>query len=157
MFMLSTGLQVVTLVLISLLVGAMFGIWRGYDPAGFSPGAFVEVHQGAVRGLNLLLPMMGLSTIVLVIVLAVLARSRPRALWLYAGAVLLLVIAAAITRFANQPINDQVMGWSPSTVPDNWAALRDGWWSWHMARLASAFAAELLLIAAIFIDRDSGA
>ena len=43
-------------VLISLVAGSMFGIWRGYDPALYAPATFVEVHQGAVRGLNTLLP-----------------------------------------------------------------------------------------------------
>src|SRR5690606_22075800 len=57
---LSRILHTAVLVVVSLLVGAMFGVWRGYDPAMFSPATFVEVQQGAIRGLNDLLPFIGL-------------------------------------------------------------------------------------------------
>lgn len=146
-------LQVASLVIVSLVVGAMFGIWRGYDPAVYSAATFVEVHQGAVRGLNDLLPFMGLACISLVVVLAVLARKRPPVAWRYGAAAAALAIAGLITRFGNQPINDIVMSWG-ATPPDGWEGLRDTWWNWHLARLAAGFVGEVLLINAIFADRD---
>jgi hypothetical protein len=65
-----------------------------------------------------------------------------------------IAIGGAITRLANQPINDLVMAWTPTSLPDNWTALRDSWWGWHLGRLAVTIGAELLLIAAVFADRE---
>ena len=151
----TTLAQVAALLLISLLAGSMFGIWRGYDPALYAPTTFVETHQGAVHGLNMLLPAMAIAALVLVVVLAVLARSRPMTLALYGAAALAIVIGGLITRLANQPINDLVMAWTPTSLPENWTALRDSWWGWHLVRLAATIGAELLLIAAVFADREA--
>jgi hypothetical protein len=140
-------LQVASLVVTSLLVGSMFGIWRGFNPATFSPATFVEVQQGAIHGLNDLLPIMGLVSVVLTLGLAFLARRRGTRL-LYGGAAAALILAGAVTRLCNQPINDIVMSWS-GTPPEGWQALRDSWWSWHIVRLAAAFVGELFLINAV--------
>jgi hypothetical protein len=150
----TTLAHVAALLLVSLVAGSMFGIWRGYDPALYAPATFVEVHQGAVRGLNTLLPAMAIAALVLTVVLAVLGRGKPTAPWLYIAAAIAIAIGGAITRLANQPINDLVMTWTPTGLPDNWTALRDGWWGWHLARLAATVGAELLLIAAVFADRE---
>ena len=150
---LSRILHTAVLVVVSLLVGAMFGVWRGYDPAMFSPATFVEVQQGAIRGLNDLLPFIGLASIAMVVALAFLARKRPQLMWRYGAAAVALATAGVVTRFGNQPINDIVMTWS-TTPPDGWQTLRDTWWNWHLVRLAAAFIGELLLISAIFADRD---
>jgi len=150
----TTLAQVAALLLVSLVAGSMFGIWRGYDPGLYAPATFVEVHQGAVRGLNTLLPAMAIAALVLTVMLAVLGRGKPTALWLYIAAAIAIAIGGAITRLANQPINDLVMAWTPTGLPDNWTALRDSWWSWHLARLAATVGAELLLIAAVFADRE---
>lgn len=107
----TTALQVLSLLLISLIVGSMFGIWRGYNPATFSPATFVEVHQGAVRGLNILLPAMALVCILAVVALAWLARGMPQSLWLYIAAAVAMVAGGLITRFGNQPINAVIMAW----------------------------------------------
>ena len=140
-------LQVASLVVTSLLVGSMFGVWQGFDPVSFSPTTFVEVQQGAIRGLNTLLPAMGVVSIALTFVLGYFARGR-RTRVLYVGAAVALAVAGIITRFENQPINDIVMAWR-GTPPEGWQALRDIWWSWHLARLAAAFAGEVLLINAV--------
>ena len=150
---LSKILHTASLVVVSLLVGAMFGVWRGYDPASFSPATFVEVQQGAIRGLNDLLPFMGMGCIALTVALAALARKRAPVMWRYVAAAAALAVAGIITRFGNQPINDIVMTWS-TTPPDGWQALRDTWSNWHLARLAAGLVGMILLINAIFADRS---
>lgn len=150
---LSTGAQALSLLLISLVVGSMFGIWRGYDFAQYTPATYLEVHQGSVRGLNLLLPALAIATLVLVVGLAISARGIPGALWLYVAAALLIVAGGLITRFVNQPINDQIMAWSATALPADWTSIRDVWRNAHLARLGATFAAELLLILAIFAHR----
>lgn len=145
------SLQAASLVVLSLVVGAMFGIWRGYDPGLYSASTFVEVHQGAVHGLNALLPIMGLVSIAMVAALAWLARMRPRVLWRYIAAVGAMAVAGLITRFGNQPLNDVVMTWT-ATPPEGWEAVRDTWWNLHLVRLAAGFLGQLLLINAVLSD-----
>jgi uncharacterized membrane protein len=149
-----TTAQVLALLLVGLVAGSMFGIWRGYDVTAFTPATFVEVHQGAVRGLNILLPAMAAAALALTLLLAVLGRNRPAVLGLYLAAALAIIAGGIITRFFNQPINDQIMAWTPAAIPADWTTLRDSWWSWHLIRLATTLGAELLLIVAVFAHRD---
>jgi Domain of unknown function (DUF1772) len=150
-----TLLQGLALVLVSLVLGTVFGIWRGYDPATYSAATFIEVQQGAVRGLNVLIPALGLATLVVAAILAVTARGETPAFWLYLAAIVALAIGGLVTRFGNQPINDQVMAWSAANIPADWTAIRDRWWSFHLLRLAASSVGELLLISAIFAQRGA--
>ena len=97
------------LVLLALLVGTMFGIWVGANPAGLSAAAYVEQQQNAIRSLNTLLPVMGAICIALAITLALLTKTDRRSRYLLLGAAMLMLVAAIVTRIGNQPINAVVM------------------------------------------------
>ena len=43
------------LLLVSLLVGTMFGIWLGFNPVSLSAGAYVEHQQQAIRALQVVM------------------------------------------------------------------------------------------------------
>lgn len=150
-----TVLQSVTLLLVALVAGSVFGIWRGYNPAAYSAGTFLEVHQGAVRGLNVLLPIMGLGAIILTLVLAWLAyRARNTvAASYYAFTAGAMIVAAVVTRAFNQPINAEVMQWTAAAMPSEWTDLRDTWWRWHLVRTGVTIIAFLFLLCAVFSDR----
>ncbi|MCD6074703.1 MAG: hypothetical protein K0Q70_1586 [Rhodospirillales bacterium] len=150
----STVLQFLAILFISLVLGSVFGIWLGYNPAAYSAATFVEVHQGAVRGLNTMLPALALAALVLAAILAFLARARPPIMWLYIASIVAIAIGGVITRGVNQPINAEIMNWVATAPPDNWMELRDKWWHWHVARLVATACGEMLLIAAVFTDRD---
>lgn len=140
--------------LLGLVTGSMFAIWLGYPIVSYSPSTFVEVHQGAVRGLNTALPAMAAAALVLVAVLAVMARRQPPIMWLYLTVAGLVVVGGLITRFINQPINAQVMTWTAASLPTEWSEVRQLWWTWHQVRFATTSIAQVLLITAIFIDRE---
>lgn len=146
-----------SLLLTALLVGTMFGIWLGFNPAALSATAYVEVQQNAIRSLNVALPLLGLCCILLTATLAVLARRDRRTRYLLIAAVLCLVAAGLITRFANQPINAVVITWSPQAPAANWAELRDTWWYWHVWRtIAGVAALALTLLADVGARRGPG-
>lgn len=113
------------LFVLALLVGAMFGIWVGANPSALSATAYVEQQQNAIRSLNTLLPVMGAVCIGLAAALAWLSRTDARSLFMLVGAVVLLVCAALVTRFGNQPINAVVITWSAQSPPAEWVQLRD--------------------------------
>lgn len=146
------GLQFVDIMTVALLAGTVFGVWRGYDPAGYSPAAFLEIHQGAVRGLNTLLPAMGAAALLLTGLLAWSAKGTPLPFRLYLVAMAAMVTAGLVTRFGNQPINATVMTWTAGDMPSGWETLRDTWWRWHMIRVGATIAALAVLVAAVLAD-----
>jgi asparagine N-glycosylation enzyme membrane subunit Stt3 len=148
--MLIVAIRFVSLFLTALLVGTMFGIWLGYNPVALSSSAFIEMQQNAIRALNVSMPVLGLICIILTAALAALTKTDKRARWLLITAALCLVAAGLITRFANQPINAVVMGWSAQAPAGDWTELRDTWWQWHTLRtMAAVIGFGLALFAAV--------
>lgn len=141
------------IVLLALLVGTMFGIWIGFNPASLSALAYVEQQQNAIRSLNTLLPIMGAMCILLTVVLAFLSKGDSRGRHLLIAAAVLMIGAALVTRFANQPINAVVMTWSADAPAANWAQLRDEWWQWHIVRSLAGLAALALTVAAVLVSK----
>lgn len=139
----------VLLVLLSLLVGTMFGIWVGYNPARLSALSYVEQQQNAIRAFNTLLPGMGAVCILLTAVLAFRGRSGSRVRNLHIAAAILMVVAAVVTRFGNQPINAVVMTWNAQAPDANWMQLRDTWWGWHIVRSIAGIGALALTFIAV--------
>lgn len=148
-------LRFLVLVLFAMVAGSVFGIWRGYDPTTYTAATFVEMHQGAVRGLNALLPGLAFASIACTLALTWFARGKGTVLWLYVAALLLMVGAGVVTRFVNQPINAQVVNWVVGSLPSDWEELRAAWWDWHVVRTGFSVFAYALLVAAILQDRDS--
>jgi len=136
------------LLLGSLLVGTMFGIWLGFNPVSLSAGAYVEHQQQAIRALNTPMPILGLTCIVLTVALAAFERGNSPAWYFLVIAVADFAVAGIITRFANQPLNAQMMMWTPLAPPPNWMELRDAWWNWHIARTAAGVFGQSFLILA---------
>ncbi len=77
--MTATAIRFISLLLTSLLVGTMFGVWLGFDPAALSATAYAEMQQNAIRSLNVSLPILGFVCILLTAALAVLSREDKRA------------------------------------------------------------------------------
>ena len=154
--MLVSAIRFASLFLTSLLVGAMFGIWLGFDPSALTASAYVEMQQNAIRALNISFPILGLVCILLTTALAALTKSDKPGRYLLVAAAICLAIAGVVTRFGNQPINALVMTWSPQSPAANWIELRDTWWHWHILRtVAGVSALTLALLAALRGQRDS--
>ncbi len=154
--MLISSIRFVSLLLTSLLVGAMFGIWLGFNPSALTATAYVEMQQNAIRALNISFPVLGLVCGLLTAALAALTKSDKLGRYLLVAAAICLVTAGVVTRFGNQPINALVMTWSPASPAANWMELRDTWWHWHILRtVAGVSALTLALLAALRGKRDS--
>jgi hypothetical protein len=146
--MLAQILAFANLLLASLVVGTMFGIWLGYNPMDLAPAVYIAQQQQAIRALNVTMPILGGITALLTIAAAVLARADRTRLGVLVAAAACFVVAGLITRFLNQPINAVVMTWSADAPPSNWAELRDLWWRWHVMRTVVGIGGLGLLIAA---------
>ena len=144
------------LLLASLVVGAMFGVWLSFDPEGLQPAFYVALQQHGIAALNVAMPRLGGVAALLTILAAWLARGDPTRLALFAAAAVCVVAAGLITRFLNQPINAVVMTWSPESPPGDWMQLRDAWWRWHIVRTAIGVCGLGLLIAATLSRASAG-
>jgi uncharacterized membrane protein len=121
----------------------------GFNPANLSASAYVEQQQNAILALNVLLPATGAACVVLTLVLAFMAGDDRRSRYLLVAVAALLVVAALVTKFGNQPINAIVSTWSAQAPAANWAQLRDAWWNWHIVRSIAGVAALALLVLAV--------
>jgi uncharacterized membrane protein len=132
----------------ALLVGAMFAVWLVFNPAGLDAGTYVALQQQGVRTLHPALPILGVATILVTIIAAVLGRADSTRFWLLIATAACLAASGLITRFLNMPINAIVMTWGSDSLPSNWMALRNAWWRWHCFRLVTGLAGFSLLLAA---------
>ena len=146
--MLALMIDFANLLLAALVVGAMFGVWLVFNPAGLDASFYIALHQQGVRALNKRMPALGAATTLLTIAAAALGRVNVTRFRLLTATVVCFVATGLITRFLNQPINAIVMTWSASSPPSNWTGLRDKWWRWHLIRLATGLVGLSLLIAA---------
>jgi Domain of unknown function (DUF1772). len=131
----------------ALVVGAMFGIWLGFDPRGLTASAYVEQQQTAIRALNVVMPVLGAIAIALTIGQAWLVRSSRVSFRLLLSGAVLLMAAGLITRFGNQPINARVITWNAVAPPTVWIEARDEWWHFHVLRTIAGLAALACIIA----------
>jgi hypothetical protein len=106
----------------------------------------VEHQQGAIMALNVLMPALGLTTIILTLLSAFLQKNDKQVFVILIIAVVILFISGLITKFGNQPINALVMTWHTTNVPDDWTLLRDKWWPFHQVRTICAVIAFFLII-----------
>ncbi len=136
---------------LALVVGAMFGVWLIFDPAGLDAGSYLTQQQIGIRKLNTVMPLLGALSIILAAVLTFLARDNHVRLILLIGTVICIVAAGLITRFGNQPINTIVMTWQQCSAPAEWTQLRDEWWRCHILRFCFGFVGLSLMIVATII------
>lgn len=129
-----------------LIAGVLFGIWIGYNPQYFSAQTYLEQQQNAIKALNTLMPILGLITILLTVISAFLQKDNHPVFIALLIAAFFLIISGIVTRFGNQPINSIVMTWNKVDFPDNWAELRDRWWTLHKIRSVSALIAFCIII-----------
>jgi uncharacterized membrane protein len=132
--------------MVALVAGTIFGIWLGYNPINLSAPTYIEQQQNNIRALNTIMPLLGLITIILTIISAFLRKKEKGVFILLLIATVFLIISGLTTKFGNQPINSVVMTWDMNTPPNNWAALRDQWWTYHIIRTSTAFVALCLIV-----------
>jgi uncharacterized membrane protein len=135
-----------SLVFTALIAGGTFVIWAGFDPVSFSPATYIEQQQNAIRGLNVLMPVLGGLAIVSTLICAWLQRKRRSVFVLLIVGVAFLILSGLITRFGNQPINDIVVTWNAANAPASWTELRDQWWGLHRLRTICALIALVVIV-----------
>lgn len=135
-------------ILAGLIAGILLGILLGFNPMNYSASTYIEQQQGAIKALNTLMPILGLITIIFTFVSAFFQRNNKVVLATLITAAILLIISGLITKFGNQPINQIVMTWQQTEVPNSWTDLRDRWWTLHQIRATTTLFAFFLIAGA---------
>ena len=140
-------IRITNILMVGIISGILLAIWLGNKPKVLPYTDYTLLHRGLVDSYNIIMPLMGLITIILTLLAAFLQKDNKNIMLLLMVGAILLIAAGLITRFGNQPINSLVMGWDLKSEDHNWMALRDKWWSFHMMRTIATFLSFCLITA----------
>ena len=118
----------------------------------FAPEVFLAIvdrmNSNMAPVMTVLMPGTMLSIIP---VLLLSYHARPMVFYFSAAALLLFLVALLVTVVVEVPIVQQIVTWTPSTLPENWSQLRDRWMRFHVIRVIAGVASLIfLVVAAIF-------
>lgn len=149
----TTIVRFINIILVALLAGISFGIWIGFNPSGLSAFTFIEQQQNMLHSIRSFLISLVVVATLITILSAYLQKTNKSAFISLLIAAIFLIACILITRFGNKPIDDLVITWTKDTIPDNWAELRDKWWSLHILRTIAEMLA-LFIITWTSIDKN---
>ena len=147
------AVQFVTLMLFSLVTGVFWGTWFSLSRsmAAITAGTFLEVGRLMIANLggpmSVLMPAALLSALVLSVLLF--RGQQTRANLFASAALVLMVVALAITLAVNVPIDRQIQSWTTATLPPDWKVIRDRWEFYHGLRTLVSLTALSCLFASV--------
>jgi hypothetical protein len=127
-------IRFLNIIVSALLAGTSFGIWVGFNPLNLSPSTYIEQQQNMIRALNFLMIALVFSATIITIISAVLQRGDKQVFIPLLIASLFFIACVVISRFGNQPLNNEIMKWTSGIIPSNFSELRDKWWTFHIIR-----------------------
>ena len=140
--------RLLALVCTGLVAGIFLGHRAGLSHAGprLTPATFIQVQQLIHDVYAKMMPPLVLGAVTSSTVWTIFLRHGPThpAFWLVALASLALVVAAALTRAVNIPINTRLMTWNVDAPPANFRDLWRPWERVHSLRTVLAIAAFML-------------
>jgi hypothetical protein len=138
-------IRFLNIIIAAILAGTSFGIWMGFNPLNLSHSTYIEQQQNMIRALNNLMIILVFSATIITIISAILQRNDKPSFIPLLIASLFFIACILISRFGNQPINDEIMKWTSGTLPDNLSELRDKWWTFHIFRTIAELIALFLV------------
>jgi uncharacterized membrane protein len=141
--------DLVSILLVALVFGVYWGPWIALTRTlgEFGPGPFLAIVHRLDRNLGTLMTVLLPLALASIIAVAVLAFAVPLAFWLTVAAFVCLVFTLVVTVAIEVPIVTRIRSWTIDTMPVDWAAQRDRWISFHLARVIPGAAALVLLAA----------
>jgi uncharacterized membrane protein len=118
----------------------------------FSPEFFLEIVDRMNGNMAPVMTVLMPGTMLSIIPVMLFSyRQQPMVFYLSAAALLFFLVALLVTVVVEVPIVQQIITWTPSTLPANWQYLRDRWMKFHVVRVIAGMASLVfLLVAAIF-------
>jgi uncharacterized membrane protein len=146
--------ELISIVFSALTAGMFHGPWIALSRSmkTFSPEVFLEIVDRMNRNMAPVMTVLMPGTMLSIIPVILLSyRQRPMVFYLSTVALVLFLIALLVTVVIEVPIVQQIVTWTPSTLPKNWQQLRDRWMRFHVLRVIAGIASLIfLLVGAIF-------
>ncbi len=131
-----------------LIAGLLFGTaLEQQQLKALEASAWVIARQSIDAVFSRLMPWLWNTTLVLLFVAAYYNHGAAR--WLLIAAAVMLLLGIVFTLVFEVPVNKQIWSWNPAAVPANWAALRDRWMTFHVARTAAGVVAFVCALLAL--------
>jgi hypothetical protein len=144
--MANTIIRFINIMLAAMLAGVSFGIWIGFNPTNLSPSTYLEQQQNMLHSLRtLMIALVVLATLV-TLISAYMQRNNISILTGLLIAAAFFIACILITRFGIKPIDDKLLSWTSSSIPADWASLRDKWWSLHIMRTMAEITALCIVV-----------
>ena len=147
-------IRFLNIILAALLAGVSFGIWIGFNPLGLSASTYLEQQQNTIRSLSVLMTSLVVIAFIITIISAFLQKNNKVVFITLLIAAICFLACIFISALGNKPIDNLAMTWTNDTLPKNWTAFRDKWWSLHIMRTISELIA-LVLIAWTNVRREA--
>ena len=142
-------IQVLAVLVLGLMCGSELNVAAfGHPTLNHQP---LDVHipiRAAFAGLfGRVMPFwMAGSTLLNILVLLPFERLSDSAWRLAAVALVIQIIAIVFSLLAPVPINNQIVTWTPGSIPDNWMSLERRWDVYHWFRTWGLIIAFALLV-----------
>jgi hypothetical protein len=147
--------QFISILLLALVTAVFWGTWLGLSRsmASLPPETFLIVGHTMIANLGTIMAILMPAAILAVLpVLYLLYRDRSRAFYVTLAGFVLFIGALLITLIVEVPIDNQIEGWTVTTLPANWQQLRDRWELFHSLRSwLSVLGLALLLSGALLV------
>jgi hypothetical protein len=151
--------QFISILLLMLVTGVFWGTWLGLSRsmASFTPETFLTIGHTMIANLGTIMAILMPAAILAVLpVLYLLYRDRSKAFYLTLTGFVLFIVALLITLIVEVPIDNQIEGWTVTSLPPNWQQLRDRWELFHTIRSwVSVLGLALLLSGALLVRNDA--
>jgi uncharacterized membrane protein len=146
--------ELISIVLSSLVAGMFYGPWAALSRSfkTLNPEVFLPIVDRMNRNMAPIMTVLMPGALLSIIpVLLTSYNEHPTTFYLTLTAFALFIVALLVTILVEVPIVEQIVIWTPSTLPDNWQQLRDRWGTFHIVRIVAGISGLILLVvAAIF-------
>jgi len=149
------ALQIAAIVVAGTMTGNEIAVAVFFHPriSRLEDAVHVQAAQTLARALGAVIPFLYALTFLLSLAAAFLAHptwSRPW--WLTLGSAALFAIMIVYSVLLPVPINNQIAGWRPDSLPANWRQLRRRWDTLHAIRVGFLVVALILLVASSVVN-----
>jgi uncharacterized membrane protein len=146
--------ELISIIFSALTVGMFHGPWIALSRSmkTFTPEFFLQIVDRMNSNMAPIMTVLMPGTMLSIIPVMLFSyRRQPMVFYFSALALLLFLIALLVTVLVEVPIVQQIVTWTPSTLPANWQQLRDRWMRFHVVRVVAGMASLVSLLAgAIF-------
>jgi uncharacterized membrane protein len=105
-----------------------------------------QIMANVALGMSIMMPL-GIAGIIALLFMAG-RRKKAHFYWLL-SALVLFILALAITLFIEVPIDNQIKTWADDNLPQNWEAIRDRWQFYHTSRTFLSLAGMACFLMAV--------